>query len=432
MYSTTQLLHKIIDDSFLNENGIIRPEYKFNITIPKFKIYNSKFLAKPEDKFETTLFLPEGDGRKGEGGLRTKGYFKFSYKLVQRSRFDVKDRGDFDDVERRTFSVEQSEWYICDLDGNPIEPAPDHTQQRIATFLAQQSNAVSPLTPHPSPVTELPLITVITVVLNGEKYLEQTIQSVINQTYPNVEYIIIDGGSTDGTLDIVKKYEDYIDYWVSEKDKGQSNAINKGWQMSRGEILAWLNSDDTYKTGTLVYIADFFYKHPEVDMVYGDVDIVDKEDNVISACPRRIEFRLNKLIHDHWYIPQQGVFIRQRVLQKVGMLDENLHFQMDHDFYIRVRLKGCIIKYVPRYLANFRTHPDAKSTPQNWKKVWKEYFLVRRRYGATIFSKIYRLHAWRVLKQKIIVIPLLYFPMGKDIIEQIRKKNRWRVKERQG
>ena len=135
----------------------------------------------PEDKFETVLFLPEGENRKGEGGLRTKGYFKKS----------------FDDK---------------------------------------------------------PLISIITVVFNGEKYLEETIQSVINQTYSNVEYIIIDGGSTDGTLDIIKKYEKKIDYWVSEKDKGIYDAMNKGIDVASGEWINFMNASDIfYNSDVLKY-----------------------------------------------------------------------------------------------------------------------------------------------------------------------------------
>ncbi|MFZ8805803.1 MAG: glycosyltransferase, partial [Candidatus Calescibacterium sp.] len=179
-FNTLKLLYKLIDDTLLDETGKIKEEIKYHINIPAFKIQNSKFIPKPEDKFETMLFLPLNPQRKAEGGLRTKGFFKFSYKLVE----DV--------------------WYICDLDGNPVISAPEDLQNKIRLYVSSQSK----------PITYLPLITVITVVLNGEKTLEGTIKSVISQTYPNVEYIIIDGGSNDGTLDIIKKYEDYIDYWV--------------------------------------------------------------------------------------------------------------------------------------------------------------------------------------------------------------------------
>ncbi|MDW8003136.1 MAG: glycosyltransferase, partial [Deltaproteobacteria bacterium] len=165
------------------------------------------------------LFLPEGEGRKGEGGLRTKGYFKFSYKLM-----------------------EDGLWYMCDLDGNPVKPAPEDAQESIKDYLKslKERNPEIDL----DTIKELPLITVITVVLNGEKYLEETIQSVINQTYPNVEYVIIDGGSTDGTLDIIKRYEDYIDYWVIEKDRGIYDAMNKGILCTVGNFVYFLGIGD--------------------------------------------------------------------------------------------------------------------------------------------------------------------------------------------
>ena len=198
-YSTTRMLYKIVDDECLDEDGKIKEECKWNINNPEFNIKDSKLIGNPEDKFETTLFLPEGEGRKGEGGLRTKGYFKKSFE-------------------------------------------------------------------------DKPLISIITVVFNGEKYLEETIQSVINQTYDNVEYIIIDGGSTDGTLDIIKKYEDQIDYWVSEKDKGIYDAMNKGIDLATGEWINFMNAGDGfYKDNTLseIFVNN---KYQNMKILYGDVE----------------------------------------------------------------------------------------------------------------------------------------------------------------
>ncbi|MEN3014692.1 MAG: glycosyltransferase family 2 protein [bacterium] len=208
------LSYKLVEDQKLDEFGRIKPEFKFSLTYPEFRIKDSKFVGKPEDNFETKLFLPEGEGRKQEGGLRTKGYFKFSYKL------------------------KNGIWHICDLDGNPVKPAPECIQSRILTYLDRL--------PNKEYIDELPLISVITVVLNVERYLEETIQSVINQTYPNLEYIIVDGGSVDGTLDILKKYENYIDYWISEKDRGIYDAMNKGIMLSLGKGRIFLNAGDYF------------------------------------------------------------------------------------------------------------------------------------------------------------------------------------------
>ena len=229
------MFYKLIPDNYLDSAGQIKEEFKYKINIPELKIKDSKFIPNPGDKFETMLFLPPNPHRKAEGGLRTKGFLKFSYKLV-------------DGV-----------WYICDLDGNPAIPAPEDLQNKIRLYVSGQS----------SPISYLPLITVITVVLNGEKTLEETIESVISQTYPNVEYIIIDGGSTDGTLDIIKKYEDYIDYWVSEPDEGIYDAMNKGIKMVSGHGILFLNSGDKLLTNRCfndIKIPGFLYYKYEIKL----------------------------------------------------------------------------------------------------------------------------------------------------------------------
>ncbi|WP_295101568.1 glycosyltransferase family 2 protein [uncultured Candidatus Kuenenia sp.] len=227
---------------------------------------------------------------------------------------------------------------------------------------------------------EYPKITVVTPSYNQAQFLERTILSVLNQNYPNLEYIIIDGGSTDGSVEIIKKYETKLAYWVSEPDRGQSHAINKGWQMSTGQIMAYLNSDDTYRAGALFYIAKYFAEHPEVDMVYGDVYVIDENDNLVQPfiCG---EFNLKRYIKDcNYYIPQQAVFFRRQIFEKVGLLDENLHFKMDRDYFIRIGINGCV-KRIPHYLAHFRTHPAAKSTPRHTKMTLREFISIRRKYG---------------------------------------------------
>lgn len=164
---------------------------------------------KPEDKFETVLYLPEGEDRQGEGGLRTKGYFKTGG-IIPNAPI-----------------AKSANTYHCERSGE--------------IHFENPSLLTESLTPEANP-----LITVVTVVYNGEKFLEETILSVINQTYDNVEYIIIDGGSTDGTLDIIKKYEHAIDYWVSEKDEGIYDAMNKGCELAIGKGLNFLNAGDVY------------------------------------------------------------------------------------------------------------------------------------------------------------------------------------------
>ncbi|MEW6614766.1 MAG: glycosyltransferase family 2 protein [Thermodesulfobacteriota bacterium] len=269
---------------------------------------------------------------------------------------------------------------------------------------------------------ELPKISIVTPSYNQGQFLEETIRSVLLQGYHDLEYIIIDGGSTDNSVEIIRKYEPWLTYWVSEKDNGQSHAINKGWKMSTGEIIAYLNSDDTYKSGSVSYVAKYFQEHPEVDMVYSDIHIIDQQDKIIKPWSRK-EFDLEKYITDYnYYIPQQGVFFRSSILEKVGFLDENLHFKMDRDFFIRIGKIG-VVKRIPEYLANFRTHPSAKSIPKNEGRAWREFIQIRRRYGASFSPKLYFSHYSGLIKQKFLVNPLMKFTLGESLVNMIRDKN---------
>ena len=217
--------------------------------------------SRPDNKFESVLFLIEGENRKGEGGLRTKGYFKKSY-------------------------------------------------------------------------NDKPLISIITVVYNGEKYLEETIKSVINQTYDNVEYIIIDGGSTDGTIDIIRKYEDKISYWISEKDKGISDAFNKGVKVAKGEYINFQGDGDG------------FYADDILEKVFDDIN--PKEDIFVSAKIQRIdkngeELFISKYINNfdkrsllfRMSMPHQGLFTHKSYFEKYGLFNVNNTFCMDYDHLLR-------------------------------------------------------------------------------------------------
>lgn len=214
-----------------------------------------QIINRPEDKFETLLFLPPGEGRKGEGGLRTKGYFKKSYE-------------------------------------------------------------------------DKPLISVITVVLNGEKYLEETILSVLSQTYDNVEYIIIDGGSTDGTLDIIKKYEHAIDYWVSEKDKGIYDAMNKGINVASGEWLNFMNAGDRFAENNILKLIyfEYFQNNSHVDFIYSDTILDGK-----NFCECSITNY--KIIH-------QSVIYKRKIHNEVGPYIVMRNFYLsDYLFFLICRDK---------------------------------------------------------------------------------------------
>lgn len=207
----------------------------------------------------------------------------------------------------------------------------------------------------------LPLVSIVTPSFNQAEFIEETIRSVKNQDYPNIEHIIVDGCSTDGTVDILKKYPHLI--WISEPDKGQSDAINKGFRMAKGEILGWINSDDTYFPDTLKTVCEYFILHQDVDMVYGDFNEIDKEGKLIREITPG-PFNLVILILIGNCIPQPTVFLRRRVLEKVGDLNIQLRHAMDYEYWIRVSLSGCRIDHIPKKLANFRLHKDSKTVKE--------------------------------------------------------------------
>jgi len=194
-----------------------------------------------------------------------------------------------------------------------------------------------------------PLISIITIVFNGAATLEQTILSVVEQNYPNLEYIIIDGGSTDGTLDIIKKYEDRIDYWVSEPDKGISDAFNKGIAHCHGELIGTLNSDDTYLPGTLRLVAEARVGEKSSQILHGAmIGVVHGKSSVISPrpCPALYLYIDVPYFHPTTFIPAS-------VYDHIGGYDSTYHYAMDYDFFLRAhqagvkfcRLQGTITRY---------------------------------------------------------------------------------------
>lgn len=211
-----------------------------------------------------------------------------------------------------------------------------------------------------------PLVSIVTPSYNQAEFLEETILSVLNQDYPNLEYIIMDGGSTDGSVDIIKKYASRLRYWVSGQDKGQSDAINKGWDMSGGKIIAYLNSDDTYAPGAIKQAVEIFLKHPQVHLVYGDMNFIDGDSNVFRKFEAP-EFNIHTFIGDAYhtcYIRQPTTFFRRVVLDEIGMLDINMHYAFDYDFFIRICTRFPVYR-LPSVLANFRHHKSSKTMSMN-------------------------------------------------------------------
>lgn len=205
------------------------------------------------------------------------------------------------------------------------------------------------------------MVSIVTPSYNKGSFIEETILSVKNQTYPHIEHIVVDGGSTDETLDILRKYSDSL-IWISEPDEGQSDAINKGWRMSRGEIVAYLNADDTYMPWAVQTAVEFLAENPDVAMVYGDCNIIDEHGQVIGQYPTK-EFALRQILCGFCIVPQPSVFLRRAVLDKVGYVNTDLYAAMDLDLWIRIGLKFKI-RYVPRVLASFRRYPGTKSVSE--------------------------------------------------------------------
>jgi len=205
----------------------------------------------------------------------------------------------------------------------------------------------------------LPLITIITPSLNQGGYIQTTINSVLGQDYPALEYQVRDGGSTDQTLTILKSYGERL-CWYSEPDTGQSNAINKGWQNSQGDILAWLNSDDCLYPGALERVGAYFRDHSEVDVLYGDCDIIHQSGKVLQPYPTKIFDFSDLVLTSVNYIPQPATFIRKQVLEDIGYLDESLDYVMDFDYWLRAG-KTHRFAYIHERLAGLRSHYQAKS-----------------------------------------------------------------------
>ncbi len=202
------------------------------------------------------------------------------------------------------------------------------------------------------------LVSIITPSFNQAAFLEQTIQSVLTQNYSQIEYIVIDGGSTDGSVDIIKKYQDHLTWWVSEPDEGQADAINKGLNHARGQIVGWLNSDDYYLPGAIKDAVSILTHQPDLGMVFGDAITIDQEGKT-----------LNKLVFGDWglkelmafrIICQPAVFMRDNYLKHAGGLEKTYQYLLDHQLWIRIAQQAPIL-HAPRFWAAARHHLGAKN-----------------------------------------------------------------------
>lgn len=205
-----------------------------------------------------------------------------------------------------------------------------------------------------------PLVSIITPSYNQGKFIRETIESVLSQDYDNIEYIVVDGKSTDNSLDIIKEYEGRLTY-ISERDHGQSDAINKGFKMAHGEIIAWLNSDDVYEPGCVRRAVEEFEKNNKLGLLYGDGYIIDEHSNKLKVFEYTQEFDYWKLVNFWDYIMQPATFFRTEMLKKVEYLDVNLHYCMDWDLWIKLAAIS-EVKYIPELLACSREYGDTKTS----------------------------------------------------------------------
>ena len=206
-----------------------------------------------------------------------------------------------------------------------------------------------------------PRISLVTPSFKQAAFIERTIRSVLDQAYPDLEYHVQDGASGDGTQEILERYSDRLTSWDSSPDSGQTEAINRGFARTTGEIMAWLNSDDIHFPGTLAYVADFFNRHPEVDVVYGNRLLIDENDRQIGRWI--LPAHSDEVLSWADYVPQETLFWRRRIWNKAGgRVDESFRFAMDWDLLVRFRDAGARFERLPRFLGGFRIHQHQKTS----------------------------------------------------------------------
>jgi len=277
-----------------------------------------------------------------------------------------------------------------------------------------------------------PRISIVTPSYNQSKYLEQTILSVLGQQYPDLEYIIIDGGSTDDSIKIIEKYEDKLSYWVSEPDNGQAHAINKGFKRATGHILAWLNSDDYYLPGILFKIAESIKQSTGPMLIYGGcIHLKEKSTNSFALMPTNVSHK-TLLFSDP--LIQPSTFWTRKLWDLTGSLNEKLHYVFDWEWYIRAS-KHCDWVAVVDYLSVYRKHEQQKSgtggskrnceildllkkySENEWYVIYKNLILNGR--GEKIKRRLDRLKRLRMYGMRKVIMPNPYWFYDQEKLDQV-------------
>lgn len=236
---------------------------------------------------------------------------------------------------------------------------------------------------------EFPRISVITPSYNQAEFLERTIRSVLDQNYPNLEYIVIDGGSTDGSVDIIRRYADRIHYWVSEPDSGQSNAINKGLKMATGDWLCWQNSDDIYYPGAFQDLAVTACRQPTADLIIGNINLIDRYDHMLRDV-HYVKPTYGALLAEGMVLTNQAAFWRRGVHREIGWLDESLNFSFDYEWFLRLmhQREGFSVH---KTWGGYRLHDATKTSTQHQGFQDEQLAILRGRILPNWKKRLYRL-----------------------------------------
>lgn len=258
-----------------------------------------------------------------------------------------------------------------------------------------------------------PRISIITPSYNQAEFLERTILSVLNQNYPNLEYIIIDGGSTDQSVHVIKKYAKYLTYWISESDEGQADAINKGFKKATGDIIAWQNSDDIYLPDAFIKVSEIFMEHKDTDLIFGNMYLIDEYDYILKDM-RFVPFNLDHLIYYDWNLSSQAVFWNIRLFDKLGYL-KNYEILFDLDWFIRLGKNIEKFRFLRKFLGGYRIHSASKFSLIKEGERRKTFIKIMKENGIEINGEKSWNQQYKLKKIKAFLRKFLWYILQGDI-----------------